>query len=192
MVEKRTNVEEHKSERLKQVALANGWKAQVVPKLEKYEQSGDPAAIEWHVYAMREKETVHVFYIGNRFISSKYTYGSYCQYPARSGSVVKLLTGKPDPRKLEGSSAIDLLDSRVVPWRDDTPALEVMLAVLGKTITWVRKIDGEICQAHVDKSLNLGKKYFRLYESKAGRRILEWQDREGFHAVGLDQIIDVG
>jgi hypothetical protein len=67
-----------------------------------------------------------------------------------------------------------------------------MLAVLGRTITWVRKIDGEICSAYIEKSTNVGKPYFRVAQSKAGRRILEWQDREGFHSVGLEQIINVG
>lgn len=28
-----------------------------------------PVDIEWHVYAMRDKETIHVLYLGNRFIS---------------------------------------------------------------------------------------------------------------------------
>ena len=183
---------EHKSERIKQAALANGWKAQVVPKLEKYEKTGDPAAIEWHVYAIRDKETIHVTYLGNRFISSTYSYGTHKQYPARSGSVLRLLAGKPDPRKLEGSNPEQLMEARSVPWDDETPALEVMLAVLGRTITWVRKIDGEVCSAHLDKVTNLGKAYFRVTQTKSGRRILDWQDREGFHSVGLDQIIEVG
>lgn len=181
---------EHKSERIKQAALQHGWKAEVVPKLHRYEKSGDVADIEWHVYAMREKETIHVLYLGNRFVSAKYTYGTHCQYPARSGAVLKLIAGKPDPRKLDGD-ADELLESRSVPWQEDTPALDVMLAVLGRTITWVRKIDGEILSGHVDKVTNVGKPYFKLSQSKSGRRILEWQDREGFHSVGLDQIINV-
>lgn len=182
---------EHKSERIKRAAIENGWKAEVVPKLHKYEKSLDPVDIEWHVYAIRDKETIHVLYLGNRFTSSTYSYGKYRLYPARSGSVLKLLAGKPDPRKLEGSKPEDLLSTRRVPWDDDTPALDVMLAVLGKTITWVRKIDGEVCSSHIDKVTNLGKPYFKVSQSKAGRRILDWQDREGFHAVGLDQIIEV-
>lgn len=189
-LEKRTYVE-HKSERIRNSALENGWKAEVIPKLHRYEKSGDLTDIEWHVYAMRDKETIHVLYLGNRFTSSTYTYGGYKLYPARSGSVLRLLAGKPDPRKLEGSKPENLLEHRSLPWEDDSPAMEIMLAVLGKTVTWVRKIDGEVCSGHVDKATNSGKKYFRLYESKAGRRILDWQDREGFHSVGLDQIIDV-
>lgn len=183
---------EHKSERIKQAALTHGWKAEVVPKLHRYEKSGDVSDIEWHVYAMRDKETMHVTYLGNRFISSTYSYGSYKQYPARSGSVLRLLAGKPDPRKLEGSDPVHLMESRSVPWEEDTPALEIMLAVLGRTITWVRKIDGEICTAYLDRTTNTGKTYFRVTQTKAGRRILEWQDREGFHSVGLEQIINVG
>lgn len=182
---------EHKSERIKRAALAHGWKADVVPKLHRYESSGDPGDIEWHVYAIRGKETVHVMYLGNRFVSSTYSYGNYKQYPARSGSVLKLLAGKPDPRRLEGTDPAQLMESRSVPWDDETPALEVMLAVLGRTITWVRKMDNEVCSAHLDKSTNLGKSYFRVTQTKSGRRILDWQDREGFHSVGLDQIIEV-
>lgn len=182
---------EHKSERLKQTALSFNWKAEVVPKLHRYEKSGDASDIEWHVYAMRDKETIHVLYMGNRFISSKYTYGgTYCQYPARTGGVIKLLAGKPDPRRLSGDPG-ELIESRVVPWDDDTPALDIMLAVLGRTVTWIRQIDGEVCSAYIEKSTNVGKQYFRLTQSKAGRRILEWQDRQGFHSVGLERIIDV-
>lgn len=176
--------DEHKSERIKQVALSNGWKAEVVPKLHVFEQTSDPSDIEWHVYAIREKETLHVIYRGNRYISGAYSYGSYRQSPARSGAVIRLLTGKPNPRWL------DALAVRV-PWEPDAPALDIMKAVYGRSITWIRKIDQEICEARIDKEVNRGNKYFRLSESKAGRRILEWQDREGFHAVGLDQIIDV-
>lgn len=182
---------EHKSERLKQIALNEGWKAELKINLANYERTGDPSKIEWNVYALRGKETLHVLYQDNRFMASTYTYGKNVLHPVRSGSVIKLLRGKPDPRKLEENSPESLLESRSIPWRDDTPALEIMLAVLGKTITWVRKIDGEVCTAYIDKGVNLGKPYFRLYESKSGRRILDWQDREGFHSVALDQIIDV-
>ena len=190
MVEKRTT--EHKSSRIEKAAVENGWKAQVVPELSRYDLTLDPSDIEWHVYAMRDKEAMHVVYVGNRFTSATYSYGNHKQYPARSGAVLKLLAGRPDPRRLDTSDPDVLLESRSVPWQDDTPAFDIMVAVLGKTITWVRKIDGELCTGYVDRATNTGKKYFRLIESKAGRRILEWQDREGFHAVGLDQIIDVG
>ena len=182
---------EHKSERLKQIALNEGWKAEVKLNLARYEQTGEVSKVEWNVYARRGKETLHVLYQGNRFMASTYAYGSRRLYPARSGGVIKLLQGRPDPRKLEKQAPESLLESRSLPWRDDTPALEILAAVIGKTITWVRKIDGELCKAHVDKGVNLGKPYFRLYETKSGRRILDWQDREGFHSVALDQIIDV-
>lgn len=181
---------EHKSERIKQIAVSEGWKAEVIPNLARYEKTGDPGKIEWNVYAIRDKESIHVLYQGNRFITSTYSYGNRRLYPARSGGVIRLLQGKPDPRKLDGQPK-RLLESRQVPWKEDSPALEVLSAVIGKTITWVRKIDGEMCSAYVDKGVNLGKPYFRLYESKSGRRILDWQDREGFHSVALDQIIDV-
>lgn len=183
---------EHKSERIKQAALNHGWKAQISPNLDRYDITLNPADIEWHVYAIREKEAIHVMYLGNRFTSATYSYGNHKQYPARSGAVLKLLAGKPDPRKLDTSDPDELLESRSVPWREDTPAVDIMLMVLGKQVTWVRKLDGELCTGYVDRVTNTGKKYFRITLSKAGRRILEWQDREGFHSVGLDQIIDVG
>lgn len=184
-------MEEHKSERLKQTALQNSWKAEIIPNLDKYERTGNPFDVEWHFYAKREKETIHVQYTGDRFTASTYKYGDYVSNPARSGAVIKLLTGRPDPRKLGGSDSESLLANRYIPWEKDAPAIDILRSVLGKTITWVRKLDGEIDSAYVDRETNLGKKYFRLYESKAGRRILEWQDRQGFHAVCVDQIIDV-
>lgn len=181
---------EHKSERIKTAAMMHGWNAEVVPKLDEYEKTKRVNDIEWHVYGMRDKETIHVIYIGNRFSQAKYTYGNHVQYPARSGAVLRLLAGTPDIRKL--NNAKNLIETRKLPWNENAPALDVLLAVIGKRITWVRKIDNEVCTAHVEKETNLGKPYFRLTESKAGRRILEWQDREGFHAVGLDQIIAIG
>lgn len=78
--------------------------------------------------------------------------------------MLKLLAGKPDPESRAPQSA--LLESRSLPWKEDTPALDIMLAVLGKTISWVRKIDGEICTAHLDKETNLGKAYFRIKQTE--------------------------
>lgn len=182
---------DHKSERLKKAALHHGWKAQIVPKLEQYEKTNNPNDIQWHFYALRDKETIHVIYHGNRFYSGAYTYGGYRLNPARSGSVLKLLAGKPNPRKLERSEPEKLLETRQLPWSDNAPALDIMLAVLGKSLTWVRKIDGEVVTGYVDKATNVGKPYFKISETKTGRRILEWQNREGFHAVGIEQIIDV-
>lgn len=183
---------DHKSERIKRKALDCGWKSEVVPKLDKYEKTKNVNDIEWHVYAIRDKETIHVIYVGNRFVESRYSYGDYRLYPARSGSVVKLLEGQPNPRKLEKSEPEKLLKFKTVPWQEDSPAIDIMLAVLGKTITWVRKIDGEVLSGNIDKETNIGKPYFKVSTTSSGRRILEWQNREGFHSVGLDQIINVG
>jgi hypothetical protein len=64
---------------------------------------------------------------------------------------------------------------------------------MNRDITWIRKIDGEVCSAtvHVNKQSKSALKYFRVYETPKDTRVLEWTDETGFHAVGLDQIINV-
>ena len=180
---------EHKSERMMQIALANGWKAQVkpeIPESKRYEE------IIWNLYAVRDKESLHVMFMGNRQYESTYIYGEKRTSPPHKAAVMKILTGKPDLKKLDKKSALKIIESEELPFTPESSAFEILLAVLGKQITWVRKIDGEVLSGYVAKETNLGKKYFRVYEAKTGRRLLEWQDREGFHAVALEQIIGVG
>ena len=182
---------EHKSEKVMQIALANGWKAQVKTYLS---VTGDIKETVWTLYCIRGKETIKVEWLGNRFNSSVYTFGPYRAYPLQMGyhwGVLRYIEGKPDLRRLNTKDVEELTQQRSLPFNDDAPALEILLSVLGKDVTWVRKIDGEIMKGTVEKETNLGKKYFRVSSTKAGRRFLEWQDRDGFHAVKLDQIVDV-
>lgn len=172
-----------------QIALANGWKAQVKPEIpasKRYEE------IVWNLYAARDQETLHVVFIGNRQDHSIYTYGGKTTNPPHKAAVMKILTGTPDIRKLDKKTALRVAaENAELPFTPDSPAFDILLAVLNRRVSWVRQIDGEVFASRIDKETNLGKKYFRVYEAKTGRRILEWQDREGFHAVALEQIIGV-
>lgn len=190
---------ENKAEQMMQTALANGWKSEVVPDMKGFEESGNPDDIIWRVYCLRGSEKLQIDFEGaeaERQVWAQYKYGDLKLRPARRAGVIRLLTGKADPRKFKGSSeesVENLLETRSVPWSPDAPFLEILLAVLGKQISWVRRIDGEVCSSHVPAASNKTSKYFRVLESPphSGRRILEWTNGEGFHAVGLDQIIDV-
>lgn len=177
---------EHKSERMMQTALANGWKAQIKVEIP---ENGQANEIVWVLYAIRDKESLRVWWTGELQTGAVYAYGDYRKYPHRKAGVLKLITGTPNPGKLQ---KIDVEEIRSISFNMDSPAIEILLEVLGKTVTWVRGFDGEILNGFVEKETNLGKPYFRVYSASSGRRILEWQDREGFHAVGLDQIISVG
>ena len=178
---------EHKSEQVMQIALASDWKAQVKPVIPENLNADE---IEWNLYCIRNQETLHVVWLGDRYLSATYAYGDYRLYPARPAGAIKLLKGRPDPRKLNKDETESLLEDRMLPWDHDAPALDIMLAVLGKQIIWVRKFDGEVCNAVVPKSSNLGSKWFRVYEHPNGRRI-DWVDFEGFHTVAIEQIIEV-
>ena len=191
----------HKSEGLNQMCLANDWKTQIVPEIP---ESGEPSEIVWNLYAVRGKETLQVTWLGNRMEGATYTYGeSYRLSLWWRNQVAKLITGKPDPRKLlrgaekkeGGSRAVtqEIEEGREVPWQADTPAIEILLAVLGKQVTWVRRIDGEILSDVIDHHSNQGSKYFRVIEMppNSGQRVLEWTNTGGFHAVRLDAIVDV-
>ena len=186
---------EHKSEHMMQTALANEWKAQVVPEIP---ENLRPDEIIWNLYALRGQESLHVVFIGNRQDHATYVYGDYRTKPDCRVAVIKILMGKPDPRKLvrlRGHEIVEKIrDLRTVPWEHDSPAIDIMLAVLGKEITWVRKIDGGIQQGTVVREMNLGNKYFRVYESppQSGQRVLSWNDAEGgFRTVRINSIIDV-
>jgi hypothetical protein len=183
---------EHKSEQMMQTALAHGWKAQVKPTI--------PASalydeIVWDLYCVRGPETLHVSWTGDRQQEGTYTYGDYTTSPTRRQQVVAILTGKPNPKKLNREETKALLEDRSVPWVHDTPAIEILLSIMNKDIKWIRRFDGQVCEAtvQIDKQSKAGMKYFRVIESPphSNRRVLEWADMFGFHAVGLDQIIDV-
>lgn len=183
---------EHKSERVMQTALAHGWKAQVKPTIPASQNYDE---IVWDLYCVRGQETLHVQWVGDRQGDGTYTYGDYKSNPARRGAVVNLLTGKPDPKKLNREEVASLLEDRSVPWVHDTPAVEILLSVMNKDIKWVRKFDQQVCEAtvNIDKQSKTALRHFRILESPphSNRRVLEWADGYGFHTVGLDQIIDV-
>lgn len=179
---------EHKSEFVMQTALANGWKAQIKPEI-----PTNPLYLNqilWILYAIREPEYLRVIWEGDRFVEAEYDYHGHKRYPTHQKAVIKIIEGKPSIRNL-GLTADELMETRIIPFELSDPAMTILLAVLGKEITWVRKMDNEIMHGTVEKHTNLGKPYFRIYKTSTDRRILEWQDRTGFHAVGLDQIISV-
>jgi hypothetical protein len=169
-----------------QTALSHGWKAQVKPQIP---ASGEPDDILWTLYAVRGEpeliETLKVVWKGDVQTQATYTFNGKVSDLYWRNRVLQKITGKPKPPR-------GLVDKSQLPFDLESPAFDVLLGVLGKKVTWVRRIDGEEMSARVPKETNLGKKFFRVYNSSTGRRILEWQDTEGFHAVGLDQIVSVG
>lgn len=190
---------EHKSERIKEIAIQSGWRASVVPVLDKFEKTENVDDIEWVLYCIRNKETIKAVWRGNLFRESVYSYGAYRLYPARSGSVIKLLKGEPDLKKISQSTARsqvsyeDATQVRNIPWEDneEVPAFNVLVAVVGKSITWVRKTDGQVRSEACPKESNLRKSHFRLTTTSAGKRVLEWCNSFGFQACYLEDIIDV-
>src|SRR6516162_1857208 len=152
-----------------QTALANEWKAQVVPEVP---ENLKPDEIIWNLYALRGQESLHVVFMGNRQESATYVYGDHRTNPAHRAAVIKILTGRPDPRKLvklEGHELIERVqDLKEVPWEHDAPAMDIMLAVLGKEITWVRKIDGGIQQGTVVREMTIeaGTLIFKIIDGK--------------------------
>ena len=183
---------EHKSEKMLKFADENGWKTQIkptIPESKKYDE------IVWDLFCVRGQETLHVRWVGDRQVEAVYTLGGYTQKPARAGAVQKLMAGKPDPKKLDQDETALLLEDRSVPWVHDTPAVEILLAVMHKQIHWIRKMDGVVCDAVVDVNTHsaASMKYFRVYTSPrdSENRVLEWADGLGFHTVALDQIVQV-
>lgn len=180
---------EHKSETLLHIALANEWKAQLIPEIP---LDGNVDEIVWNLNCVRDRERMSVIYRGNRLADATYSFnGDEPSHPQYRNNVVKLLENKPSIRKLKQSvPSEDLVESRSVPWVKDDPAFLILKEVIGREISWVRRIDGVVCTAVVDAFYNTGSKYFKVYE-RNGNRFLEWIDVHGFHAVCLDAIIAV-
>lgn len=179
----------HKSNDLQQICLAHEWKAQIKPEIP---PGAKPEEIVWNLYALRGKETLHVTWLGNRMQGATYTYGeTYCLKLNWRNQVLKLITGKPDPRKLKGDNTEKLMADRYVPWDAETPDEKIIAAVIGCKISWIRSIDREICDATIPPDRT--RKHLRIIESppNSGRKVLEWADPFGFHAVRLDSIIEV-
>jgi hypothetical protein len=179
---------EHKSERLMQTALANEWKAQLIPDIP---LDGNVDEIVWNLYCIRRNESIHVQYVGNRLAEATYTVDDIVSHPQYKGNVVKILTGKPNVKRM-AKNAIANGDEIVqsVPWVKDDSAFLILQEVLGKEISWIRRIDGAVCTGTIDRHSNLRSRYFRIYE-KNSTRFLEWTGPDGFHCVRLDAIIDV-
>ena len=188
---------QHKSENLKQLALANGWKAEVYPDFEIFDTTNKVSDILYKLYAIREEENLKVVWQGNLQIDCLYTYGEYSQSPARKAGVVALITGQPDQKRFKKAhpelfvkeGPIDI----GVPWDEDSAAIDIMLAVIQSEITWVSKLTGDEKSARVDVNLSEpgSARNFRVYEARSGRQILEWADSFGFHCVAVEDIIRV-
>jgi hypothetical protein len=179
---------EHKSEQLMQVALSNGWKAQLIPDIP---LDGNVDEIVWNLYCIRDKQTMQVRYIGNRLHEATHTLHGEVSHPQYKGNVLKVLTSKPSLKKIVKNSngnADEIV--RSVPWVHDDPAILILQEVLGKEISWIRRIDGELCTATIERHSNFRSKFFRIYERNS-TRFLEWTGVDGFHCVYLDAIIDV-
>ena len=108
---------------------------------------------------------------------------------------MKILSGKPDPTKLNGHTSgrlaqPDILMYRRVDWTDETPAFDILVKVIGKEITWA-KTTGEIVSEKCPKDGNLGQPHFRVYTTKAGKRVLEWCNQFGFQACYVNNVLEV-
>lgn len=137
---------------------------------------------------------MHVQWIGNRqVVPAVYAYGEQRRYPARRQGVVTLLTGIPDTTKLRIKHQEELDELRSVPFLPDSPALDILLKLKGTKIVWVNSFNGKAEEAMVNVNLKdpRSARNYRVYEAKSGRRLVEWVDQFGFHAVALDQIINV-
>lgn len=174
-----------------QTCLANEWKAQVKPEIP---VSGNPDEYVWKLFALRGKETLAVTWTGNKLTGATYTYGEHHRLTLTwRNQVAKLITGKPNPRRLRLQDSTDeqLDEMRYVPWAPETPAEKILAEIQGRTITWIRTIDRFVCTAYVPPDRD--RRFNRVIESppNSGRKVLEWTDHTGFHAVRLDAIIDV-
>lgn len=202
MSDEPVEVEPHKSEEMASIAIENGWEAVTTVDISEYEISENPFDIIWKLYAKRDLETLVVIWRGEVQIEAKYNYGDYWLFPAWRGGVLRLIKGKPDPKKLSSkdkgrpSDRIyeEILKEREVPWaHDDMPAFDILLAVLDKEIRWVHKgLFGvrerkEFCP----KESNLGKESFKVHTATNGKRILNFANSFGFHACYIEDILEV-
>jgi len=173
----------HKSFVMMELCLAEGWKAEVQTNL-----IGSPWI--YKLYAMRQQETLIVEYHDTKLIRGNYSYGSSYKLKLNwKNQITKLVTGKPDPKHLAGSA--DIEDSRYVPWTPESTDDEILKAVQGCTVTWIRSLDNELVSATVP--VDREKKHIKVSRVKSdpSKRNLEWADPYGFHAVRLDSIVQV-
>lgn len=179
----------HKSEAMMQECLANEWKAQVKPEVTGAFIAEGLPEIYYRLYAIRGNETLIVEWRNNLMQGASYTYGSnYSLKLNWKNQVMKLVTGKPDPKRLDVAEAEE---SKYVPWDTETSDEDVIASVKGCTISWVRSIDKEVCTAMVPIDRERQSLKVSRAKSDPSKRFLEWVDPFGFHAVYLDQIIQV-
>ncbi|AEL97983.1 hypothetical protein CL65_gp075 [Mycobacterium phage Patience] len=192
----------HKSEEMAAHAEKYGWRTAVRTDLEHYEETGNVEDIKWILFAIRgeedKQEILKVRWWGDLQESAFYKYGDYSLRPARKAPVLKLIEGQPNPKKFrkeekksKPATVEDKLAGKSVPWEgDDSPAFDILLGVIGHTITWIGS-DGEERTQSCPKASNLGKAHFKVKTTKAGKRVLEWANSFGFHACYVDSIIVV-
>lgn len=187
----------HKSDKMEALGRENGWKTQIVTNLEEYEKSGDVNDIFWTLYCIREhdmerKESLSVTWHGDLQVSCSYKWGEYKLHPARKAPVIALITGQPDPAKyLEKMTKEEAYEEikKELPFNIESSAFEILVAVVGLNVTWVR--NGNERTESVPKASNLGKEHFRVKTTNAGKRVLEWANSTGFNACYIDDIVSV-
>ena len=166
----------HKAEQMCNLAQEHGWETYLdVDGLD--ELNPNPNDFIWTLYAKRGSETLKVCWRGNRQEEAKHTHPGGHRILWWKSEVVRFITSKPR------FSEDDL------PWDIDAPAIDIMRAVVNRTIVWIRSIDGAEMESLVDVDLRDpgSARHFRVYEAKNGR-VIEWADKYGFHAVNLKQI----
>lgn len=177
---------DQKPEQTQETAKANGWETALVPDLSEFDKTEEPEDIIWNLYAKRDQEVLSVTFVGNRHDSATYVYRDvHRSNPATRRKVMSILTGSPD--KLDK-------EIRSVPFTPDAPAFEILQAVINREITWVKQVTGLEKSALVDVDLRdpASAKNCKIYTARSGRRILEWVDMIGFHAVAIADIVNVG
>lgn len=191
----------HKSEEMQILAEENGWKTKIEINLEKFEHTGNLEDMVWTLYAMRgEKkiETIKVVWTGNLQTECAYKYGDYILRPVRKAPVVALLKGTPNPDKYcknKNSGPVSYEDAtrnRELPFDNDSPAFDILVAVANKNVSWMRPGSEIVHTENVPNKSNLGKAHFRVKTTKAGKRVLEWANSTGFCACYVEDIISVG
>lgn len=194
--------DEHASDIVLAEAIEAGWEATIIPDVSEFEISGKYNDLIYNLYAKRDKETFKVQWRGNSQIEAHYAYGDYHLYPAWRGGVIRLLKGRPDPKKFSDkdkgkhsqTTYREFLTQREVPWHDDeVPAIEIMLEVLDKDIRWVSNVHGIVRERteFCPKESNLGSDAFCMRTTQTGKRVLNFANNYGFHACYITDILEV-
>lgn len=195
--------DEHGSEVVLAEAKQYGWEATIIPDISEFEISGNYNDLIYKLYAKRDDETLYVEWRGNCQLQAHYAYGDYHLYPAWRGGVLRLIKGKPDPKKFSSKDKgkhsektyEQMLKEREVPWEDDEniPAIDIMLCVLDKDIRWVSNVHGVVRERNefCPKESNMGSASFRLHTTQSGKRVLNFANNFGFHACYITDILEV-